>query len=239
MSLVPWGGLAILQDTLFQPKFLPVCHVPSPVCLPHTHRCHHGEDTPALEDLTLSETQLAPKSRFWGTTPTWGHPTQHLTPHELGVVLWASRSGDTCPVNLGMSPAASWGCSRCEGSARTRQGWRYPPRWRMGTLWGGGTCPGRTWGHSGITHVSQHKMGTFQGFGSLSYSHHTSHLVGASHFAGSSSPSCPIPLAAAPYRIPCVGRRKIGLLSPWWFLCHHHHGDMHLSSLSTPFSEQK
>lgn len=149
---------------------------PSPNGLSHTQRCHHGEVTPTLKDLALRESQLTPRSRFWGTTPTWGHPTQHLTPHELGVVLWPPGLGDTCPANPGMSPATSWGCSRCEGSARKWQGWRYPPsapvpRWRMGTLWGGSTCPGRAWGHSGIRHMSQHKMGTCQGFGSMSQSH--------------------------------------------------------------------
>lgn len=122
----------------------------SPNGLSHIQSCHHGEDTPTLEDLTLRETQLAPQSRFWGTTPTWGHPTQYLTPHELSVVFRPLGSGDTCP---GMFLATSWGCSRYEGSART---WRYPPsapvlRWRMGTLQGGGTCPVRAWGHSGIT----------------------------------------------------------------------------------------
>lgn len=198
-----------------------------PPCVSHPQPCCPAPKN-AIAVGTPQPLRTCPSGRpRTGTTPNWGHPTQHLTPDELGVVLWPLGTGDTRPANPGMSPATSRGCSRYEGSART---W---PRWRVGTLWQG---LGTLWDN---THVSQHKMGTCQGFGSVSYSHHISHLVGSSHLAGCSSPSCPAPPAAAPHRIPYVGRRKTEVPSPWWLLCHHHNGDVHLSSLSTPFSEQK
>lgn len=52
---------------------------PSPNGLSHTQRCHRGEDTPTLKDLTLREIQLAPKSRFLGDNTNLGtsHPASH------------------------------------------------------------------------------------------------------------------------------------------------------------------
>lgn len=122
---VPWPSL---KDAPLHPKVIFRCHILSPgpslTRVSSTQRCSHDEDTPALEKLTLRETQLAPRRKVWPNLGTWGHPPQlRLTPHELSFVLQAPQMGDTHPAKQGVSPAIPGGCSRHEGSARTWHGW--------------------------------------------------------------------------------------------------------------------
>lgn len=82
------------------PSQIPLC-VMSPVCLSpnglsHNQRCYHGEDTPNLEDLTLRETQLAPRSSSGGQHQHGDIP--HSTLPHTNSVLSFGHQGQVTPA---------------------------------------------------------------------------------------------------------------------------------------------
>lgn len=115
---------------------------PSPNGLSHTQRCHRGEDTPTLKDLTLRETQLAPQEQVFGGQHQLGDIPPSISPR-MSSALSSGHQGRVTPA------------------LRIQECPRPPPGAAPGTRalkeygLGGDTLPvllspgGEGWGHSG------------------------------------------------------------------------------------------
>lgn len=87
--------------------------------------------------------------------------------------------------------------------------------------------------------MSQHKMGMCQGFGSVSYSHHTSHLVGALTSQAAHLHLVQLLLQQLHIAFPAWEEGKLESRHLGGFCVITTMADVHLSSLSTPLSKQK